>query len=118
MTSNERCIQPLAMSESLPLNCLIHGEFQARIFTVKISETENVDIRKLEEKAPHLNYVAASNLILWMVDLHLDEFGAEPLHVNLDRVDTGPIESYHHITRNCHPFFLKAEVPWIKNISL
>jgi hypothetical protein len=54
--------------------------------------TENVsNLRKLiKEKAPHLNYVPHPNLELWMpvVDLHLDEFGAEPLHVDLDRVDT------------------------------
>ena len=37
-----------------------------------------------EKKAPHLNHVAASDLELWMVDIHLDELGAKPVNVNLD----------------------------------
>ena len=73
---------------SLSLNCLIHGEVQEKTFTVKIEKTENVSILKKlikEEKAPHLDHVAASDLDLWMAaDLHLDEFGEGPVHVNLD----------------------------------
>ena len=72
---------------SLSLNCLIHGEVQEMMFTVKIPKTENVSILKdliKEKKAPHLNHVAASDLDLWMVDLLLDELGAEPVHVNLN----------------------------------
>ena len=38
----------------------------------------------MEEKAPHLNHVAVSDLELWMVDLPLDELGADPAHVNLN----------------------------------
>jgi Crinkler effector protein N-terminal domain len=72
---------------SLSLNCLIHDEVQEKMFTVKISKTENVSILKdliKEKKAPHLNHVAASDLDLWKVDLRLDDLGAEPVHVILD----------------------------------
>ena len=71
---------------SLSLNCLIHGEVQEKMFTVKILETENVSILKdliKEKKARHLNHVDATDLDLWKVDLRLDDLGAEPVHVNL-----------------------------------
>ena len=71
---------------SLSLNCLIHGEVQEKMFTVEIEKTKNVSILKKlikEKKARHLNHVDASDLDLWMVDLRLDDLGAEPVHVNL-----------------------------------
>ena len=72
---------------SLSLNCLIHGEVQEKMFIVTIPKAENVSILKdriKEKMAPRLDHVAAPDLDLWMVDLHLDELGAEPVHVNLD----------------------------------
>ena len=72
---------------SLSLNCLIHGEVTEQMFTVEVEKTKNVTILKKlikEEKASLLNHVDASDLQLWMVDLDLDELGAEPVHVNLD----------------------------------
>jgi hypothetical protein len=78
-------LQPLAMC--LSLNCLILGDVLEKVFTVKIEKTENVSILKgliKEKNAPHLNHVVASDLDLWIVDLNLDELGAEPVHVNLD----------------------------------
>jgi hypothetical protein len=73
---------------SFSLNCLIHGDDQEKLFTVKIDKTENVSILKKlikEEKAHHLDHVDASDLNLWKLDLCLDELGAEPVHVNLDK---------------------------------
>ena len=72
---------------SLSLNCLVLGDKPERMFTVEVEKTKNVSILKKlikEENAPHFNHVTASNLDLWMVDLHLDELGAEQVHVNLD----------------------------------
>ena len=74
------------MTESiltLSLNCLVLGDEPEKMFTVKISKTENVSIlRKLiKEKAPH---VTASDLQLWKLDLHLVGLRAEPVHVNLN----------------------------------
>jgi hypothetical protein len=57
---------------SLSLNCLIHGEDQEKMFTIEIEETKNVSILKKlikEEKAPHLDHVAASDLDLWNVSM-------------------------------------------------
>ena len=71
---------------SLSVNCLIHGEVQEQMFTVKIPKTENVSILKdliKEKKASRLDHIDASDLELWMVDLHLDELGAEPVHVDI-----------------------------------
>jgi hypothetical protein len=45
------------------------------MFTVKIPKTDNVSILKKlikEEKAPHLNHVAASDLELWEVSFPID----------------------------------------------
>ena len=39
------CIRT-TVAMSLSLNCLIHGEVQEKMFTVKISTTENVSILK------------------------------------------------------------------------
>ena len=83
------CVQPLAMS--LSLNCLIDGEVQEKMFTVKILETENVSILKdliKEKKARHLNHVDASDLDLWKVDLRLDDLGAEVVHGDPDGTDS------------------------------
>jgi hypothetical protein len=73
-------MQPLAMS--LSLNCLVFGDEEDKVFTVEVEKTKNVSILKKlikEEKAPHLDHVAASDLDLWMVDL-----GPGPVRVNLD----------------------------------
>ena len=78
---------------SLSLNCLIHGEGQGKMFTVKIDNTENVSILKdliKEKKAPHLNHVAASDLDLWMVDTQLDGLGEEPVYANLNNEKLSP----------------------------
>jgi hypothetical protein len=72
---------------SLSLNCLIHGEDQEKMFTIKIPKTENISILKKlikEEKASLLNDVDASDLDLWMLDLDLDGFRAEPVLVDFD----------------------------------
>ena len=71
----------------LSLNCLIHGDDQEKMFTVKVLKTDNVSILKKlikEEKAPHLDYLAASDLHLWKVDLDLDELAENPVHVDLE----------------------------------
>ena len=57
------------------------------MFTVEVLKNKNVSILKdliKEKKAPHLNHVAASDLELWMVNIHLDGLGAKPVNVDLD----------------------------------
>ena len=58
---------------TLALNCLLLNDDSKRpVFTVEIPETKNVSILKeliKEKKAPHLDDLAASDLILWKVRL-------------------------------------------------
>jgi hypothetical protein len=78
-------IRTIAMS--LSLNCLVLGDEQQKMFTLEIEKTKNVSILKdliKEKKASRLEHVDASDLVFWMIDLHLDDFGAEPVHVDLD----------------------------------
>jgi hypothetical protein len=62
---------------TFPLNCLLLNDDPKRqFFTVKIPESENVSTLKKkikEEKAPHLDHLAASDLILWKVRLFPDQ---------------------------------------------
>jgi hypothetical protein len=59
-------------TQLLSVNCLLLGDDSTKVFTVKISEFENVSILKKmikEEKARHLAHLDASDLILWKVSL-------------------------------------------------
>ena len=61
---------------SLSLNCLVLGDDPDRIFTVEIPKNKNISILKKlikEEKAPHLDHVAASDLYLWQVSFPIDD---------------------------------------------
>jgi hypothetical protein len=64
------------------LNCLLLNEDPKRqVFTVRISKTDNVSVLKKkikEEKAPHLDDLAASDLILWKVRLPPDQYKSLP----------------------------------------
>jgi hypothetical protein len=87
-------VVPLAMS-IISLNCLIHGEVSEKMFTVEVEKTKNVSILKKlikEEKAPHLEHVAASDLDLWM---NSEQNRCMSISI--------PIQSYHH-ARYCQPF--------------
>jgi hypothetical protein len=68
----EHHFQLLSMS-TFALNCLLLNDAPTKVFTVpNISKTDNISILKKkikEEKAPHLNHLAASDLILWKVRL-------------------------------------------------
>jgi len=78
----------LSIAMSLSLNCLVVGDDLDRIFTVKILKTENVSILKKlikEEKAPHLDHVAASDLDLWQVSFSIDDLETELGNINLSR---------------------------------
>ena len=81
-------IQPVPVlnpTQLLSLNCFVLDDNVENVFTVKVEKTENVSILKKlikEEKAPHFDHVAASDLDLWIVDLRLDDLGAKPVHVN------------------------------------
>ena len=71
----------------LSLNCLVLGDEPERVFIVEIEKTKSVsNLKRLikEESSSSFGNVDAKNIDLWMVDLHLDELGAGPVHVNLD----------------------------------
>jgi len=56
--------------------CLVVGDNPDGIFTVEIPKNKNISILKKlikEEKAPHLNHVAASDLDLWPVFVPIDD---------------------------------------------
>jgi hypothetical protein len=58
------------------LNCLLLNEDKIKVFTVKISDSENVSILKeliKAKKARHLAHLDASDLILWKVRLPPDQ---------------------------------------------
>jgi len=66
----------LDSTQLLSLNCFILGDNPDRTFTVEIPHTKNVSILKKlikEEKAPHLDHIAASDLDLWQVSFPIDE---------------------------------------------
>jgi hypothetical protein len=71
----------------LSLNCLLVNDDSTQVFTVKIPKTDNISILKKlikEEKAPHLDHLAASDLILWKVRLSTDfglKFESDPAFV-------------------------------------
>jgi len=61
---------------TLSLNCLLLDDDSTKVITVKIPESDNVSILKelvKEKKAPHLDHLAASDLILWKVRLFPDQ---------------------------------------------
>jgi hypothetical protein len=52
------------------LNCLLLNDDAEQVFTAKIHKSENVSVLKdliKEKKSPHLDHLAASDLILWKV---------------------------------------------------
>jgi len=64
-------------------NCLLLIEDKKKVFTVKISDSENISILKeliKAKKAPHLDHLAASDLILWKVILPPDQSQSPLLH--------------------------------------
>ncbi|KAJ3499972.1 hypothetical protein NLJ89_g9993 [Agrocybe chaxingu] len=71
---------------SLSLNCLVVGDDPDRVFTVEIPKNKNVSILKKlikEEKAPHLDHVAASDLDLWQVSFPIDDLETELGNIDL-----------------------------------
>jgi len=61
---------------SLSLNCLVVGDDPDRTFTIEIPKNKTISILKKlikEEKAPHLDHVAASDLDLWQVSFPIDD---------------------------------------------
>ena len=77
-----RPVPVLDPTQLLSLNCFVLGDDLKKVFTVKIPKTENVSILKKlikEEKAPHLNHVAASDLELWNVSIPMDDDTEERL---------------------------------------
>jgi crinkler effector protein len=79
-------------TQLLSLNCSVLGDDLKKVFTVKIDEAENVSILKKlikEEKAPHLDHVAASDLQLWNVSIPMNGDADERLKSinNLEPLD-------------------------------
>ena len=65
-------IKTVEPTQLLLVNCLSFKDEPTKAFSVRISKTDNVSILKKkikEEKAPHLDHLAASDLILWKVSL-------------------------------------------------
>jgi len=55
------------LMSTLLLNCLLLNDDSTQVFTVKIPKTDNISILKeliKGKKAPHLDHLAASDLIL------------------------------------------------------
>jgi len=79
----------------LTLNCLVFGEDEERIFTVKINNTENVATLKemiKEEKKVAFGSVDADTLDLWNVSLPYDDSLEENL-TNLDFSNKRPLSA-------------------------
>jgi len=70
---------------SLSLNCFVLGDDPDRTFTVEIPKNKNVSILKklIKEKAPQLDYVAASDLDLWQVSFPIDDLETELGNISL-----------------------------------
>jgi hypothetical protein len=65
-------IQTVDPTQLLSVNCLSYKDEPTKAFTVKISKTDNVSILKeliKEKNAPHLDHLAAKDLILYKVSL-------------------------------------------------
>jgi hypothetical protein len=86
---------------TLSLNCYLLGDDPNRMFTVKVPETDNVSILKKlikEEKAPHLNHVAASDLDIWKVDLPISNFQKNLGKINLvDNNSLSPLDELSQV---------------------
>jgi hypothetical protein len=68
------------MATDFLLNCFVLGDKEDNVFTVKIPKNDNVSILKKmikEDKAPHLNHVAASDLELWKVSFPIDDHASK-----------------------------------------
>jgi len=65
------------MNDTLTLFCLVNGDVPTdRVFSVKILRTNTVDeLKKLikTEKSPEFDDIVADSLMLWKVDICMDE---------------------------------------------
>jgi Crinkler effector protein N-terminal domain len=69
-------------TQVLSLNCFLLGDDSDRMFTVEIPKNKNVNILKKiikEEKTPHLDHIAASDLDLWQVSFPIDDLPSKNL---------------------------------------
>ena len=101
-------VQTAAALDLLSLNCFLRGDDPDRMFTVKISKTENVSILKdliKKEKARHLGHVAASDLDLWKADFPINDLPTfltdgpklGPLALLLDVFPSQPDITFIHV---------------------
>jgi hypothetical protein len=82
-------VTALDATQLLSLNCFVLGDDLKKMFTIEIEETKNVSILKKlikEEKAPHLDHVAASDLDLWSVSIPMNDDACERLE-NIDNLE-------------------------------
>ena len=71
----------------LSVNCLLLGDDSKKVFTVKVPKSDNVSVLKKmvkEENAPHLDHVAAKDLILYKVSLSSADVDARLKEDNAD----------------------------------
>ena len=72
MFSLDLLLSTLEAIRLISLNCLVLGDDPKRGFTVEIENTKSVSILRdliKQKKSPSLNYIAASDLDLWKVDI-------------------------------------------------
>ncbi|PPQ94238.1 hypothetical protein CVT25_006664 [Psilocybe cyanescens] len=78
-----QAVAALDPTQYLELNCFVLGDDHKKIPKTAKAGTLN-DLIK-EKRAPHLNHVDASDLLLWCVSFPLDDLEATKLeNINLD----------------------------------
>jgi len=87
-SSLDHILRPLQDLQSLlSVNCLFLKDDPTKVFTVKIPKSDNVSVLKemiKAKKAPHLDDLAASDLILYKVSLSSTEVDARLKEDNAD----------------------------------
>jgi hypothetical protein len=80
-------IQTVVPTQLLSVNCLSFKDEQTKAFTVKVSKTDNVSVLKdliKAKKSPHLDHLAASDLILYKVSISDAEAKSRLKEANAD----------------------------------
>jgi hypothetical protein len=82
----------------ISLNCLLLGDDLNAMFTVKVPVTDNISLLKKlikEERASRLKDVDAADLVLWEVDLPVENLGG----INNNTVNKKPLSGFQKISK-------------------